>query len=55
MALFHWFRKLISRFTLPRRSAKTAQSGRAAAVPRDKREHSSATRADDRKNVYPLF
>ena len=55
MALFHWFCKLISRFTLPRRSMKAVQSGRTAAVPRDKREHSSATRADERKNIYPLF
>jgi len=47
MAFFDWLLKLISRFGFPRRSTK--------AVPCDKSEPSPATRADERKNVYPLF
>jgi hypothetical protein len=55
MALFQWFVNLIARFRFPRRSMKTVQSGHTATISREKGKHSSATRADELKNIYPLF
>jgi hypothetical protein len=55
MALFQWFVDLIARFRFPRRSMKTVQSGNTGTVSRDEREYSLATRAEETKNIYPLF
>jgi hypothetical protein len=55
MALFEWFLNLIARFRSPRRSMKAVQSEHTATVSRDEREHSSAARAHEPKNIYPLF
>jgi hypothetical protein len=59
MALFQRFLNLIARFIArfrsTRRSMKTVQSGHTTTVSSDEREHSSATRPGELKNIYPLF